>query len=70
MHSHCGTHTHTHTHTHAHTSQEVHSGKFEMYDYGSAEDNMKYYRVVCVGRVVESVCVGRVVESAGCVLGG
>ena len=31
-----------------------------MYDYGSAEDNMKHYGVV-------SVCVGRVVESAGCV---
>ena len=39
--------THTHTHTHTHTSsQEVRSGKFEMYDYGSAEDNMKHYGVV------------------------
>ena len=38
-----GGHTHTHTHT---SSQEVRSGKFEMYDYGSAEDNMKYYGVV------------------------
>ena len=55
-----------------------------MYDYGSAEDNMKHYGVVsggCVGRVVESVClggwwrvlgvcVGRVVVSAGCVFAG
>ena len=43
-----------------------------MYEYGSAEDNMKHYGVgsVCVGRVVESAGVcGRVV-SAGCVLGG
>ena len=46
-----------------------------MYDYGTAEDNMKHYGVVsvgvCVVRVVESevVCVGRVVESE-CVLGG
>ena len=44
-----------------------------MYDYGSAEDNMKHYGVVsvgvCVGRVVESegVCVGRVVDSEVCV---
>ena len=47
-----------------------------MYDYGSAEDNMKHYGVVsaaCVcweGGGECGVCVGRVVESAGCVLGG
>ena len=52
-----------------------------MYDYGSAEDNMKHYGVVServcwegvesvgyVGRWGECrVCVGRLVVSAGCV---
>jgi len=37
--AHTCTRTHTHTHTHT-SSQEVRSGKFEMYDYGSAEDNI------------------------------
>ena len=61
MYAHEHTHTHTHTHTNTYpSSQELRSGKFEMYDYGSAEYNMKHYGVVSVG-----VCVGRVVESVG-----
>lgn len=69
-----------HTHT---SSQEVRSGKFEMYDYGSAEDNMKHYGVVSVECVLGGwwrvqcvweggecrVCVGRGWRVQGCVCG-
>ena len=46
-----------------------------MYDYGSAEDNMKHYgvvseRVCWEGGGEYRVCVGRVVESAVRMLGG
>ena len=73
---HTCTHAHAHTHTHTYTPQEVRSGKFEMYDYGSAEDNMKHYGVVSARCVLggywklQGVCVGRVLESVGCVCVG
>ena len=32
------------------SNQEVHSGKFEKYNYGSSEANRQHYNQVCDGR--------------------